>query len=436
MTEPTAIAAAPLTADEFAALMARLGPFERHPALALAVSGGADSMALALLAAGWATARGGSVVALVVDHRLRPSSGEEAARVQGWLAARNIAAHILCWSGPRPQAAIQERAREARHGLLAEACRARGILHLLLAHHRDDQAETVAMRAARGSGMAGMAGMAAIREITGLRLLRPLLPVAKRRLVATLEAVGQAWIEDPSNRDRRFERARLRAGDELDTGRWTALAREMAARRRDREQADAAFLAAHARLHPLGFAVCGRQALAGLDPARRASVVARLLTCLGGRGLPPRSPQIARLGDWLSRPAQDGARTAAGCRVAAAGRRVTVCREAGRIGERRRLAPGEVALWDGRFRVAAEEPLELAAAGPAGRALLGKAARRRLGEQGVPAAAVEALPAIWRDGRPQPPLADDADRPPPGLRWSFGPRIPLAAAAFGAANVV
>ena len=203
-------AAAPLRPADLETRLARLGPFERPPRLAVAVSGGPDSLALLLLAERWAAARGGSVWALHVDHGLRPESAAEAARLAGWLAARGIPCRILRWPGPRPASRVQATARAVRLALLEEACAQAGILHLLLAHHADDQRETVAMRASRGGAQAGLAGMAAVRETAFVRILRPLLDLPKARLRATLEALGQPWIEDPSNHDPRFERARLR----------------------------------------------------------------------------------------------------------------------------------------------------------------------------------------------------------------------------------
>src|SRR5207248_7708151 len=105
--------------------------------IAVAVSGGPDSLALAILGQRWAKARGGSVVALSVDHRLRPESRAETRQVARWLRARAILHHILVWKrvGPRPEAGLQAAARTARYGLLADWCRKRGVLHLALAHH-------------------------------------------------------------------------------------------------------------------------------------------------------------------------------------------------------------------------------------------------------------------------------------------------------------
>src|SRR5712692_9076186 len=132
--------------------MAGLGPFEARPRLAVAVSGGPDSLALAILCHRWAAARGGEAFALSVDHRLRPESAAEVRQVRRWLRALGIPHHVLVWKRPgaRPSSALQAAARAARYGLLAQWCSRRGVLHLALAHHAGDQAETVLMRLARG----------------------------------------------------------------------------------------------------------------------------------------------------------------------------------------------------------------------------------------------------------------------------------------------
>src|SRR5204863_19023 len=126
-----------------------------------------------------------------------------------WLAARAIPHEVLVWSEAKPASGIQEAARAARYRLLAGWCRERGCLHLLTAHHREDQAETHLIRRRAGSGVEGLAGMAALRELRGLRLVRPLLQVPKARLVALLAAERQPFLSDPSNRNPVFERSRL-----------------------------------------------------------------------------------------------------------------------------------------------------------------------------------------------------------------------------------
>ncbi len=190
--------------------MTVLGPFEPTPRIAAAVSGGADSMALALLADAWARERGGSLLALVVDHGLRAESRNEAAAAAARLGSLGIATQLLTIEGLSRGPGLAERARSARFAVLAAACASAGILHLLLGHHAGDQAETLLIRSLGGSGPAGLAGMAPLVETTRLRLLRPLLAMAPARLRATLVSAGVAWIEDPSNADATALRPRLR----------------------------------------------------------------------------------------------------------------------------------------------------------------------------------------------------------------------------------
>ncbi len=202
--------AAPIDAAEFAALMAPLGPFEANPRIAAAVSGGADSLALAVLLHDWARPLGGHITALTVDHGLRPEAAAEARFVARTLEPLGLAHQTLRWRGAKPGANISAAARRARYDLLSRRCEQRGLLHLALGHHLDDQAETFLLRLGRGSGLDGLAAMAPIVELPGLRLLRPLLGLPKVRLEATLRARGLDWIEDPTNRDPAQARARLR----------------------------------------------------------------------------------------------------------------------------------------------------------------------------------------------------------------------------------
>jgi tRNA(Ile)-lysidine synthase len=282
----------PLDGQAFARLMAPFEPFEKQPVLAVAVSGGRDSLALALLAREWARGRGGRIVGLVVDHGLRPESASEAAATGATLRRLGCDAELLRWSEAKPRAGLQEAARAARYRLLRQACRCRGILHLLVAHHADDQAETVAMRVARRSGPDGLAGMSAIVELPEVRLLRPLLGVGRSRLTATLLACNVAWLDDPSNADPRFERARLRSGDQpmpgpADTGRAA----------RERRLAAAAVEVLDAG--PAGELAIDRSAFVRLERDLQSGLLSRVAQAVGGRSHPPRRDHLERAVDRL-----------------------------------------------------------------------------------------------------------------------------------------
>lgn len=391
----------PLDEAAFAALMAPLEPFEPRPLLACAVSGGPDSLALLLLACRWAAARDGSVLALTVDHGLRPESADEASRV-GEIARRLGATHrVLAWRDPPRRGPVQEAAREARLALLAEACRDAGCLHLLLAHHRDDQAETLLLRLARGSGLDGLAAMAPQRRLQGLRLLRPLLSLPKARLEATLRAAGLDWIEDPSNRDPRHERARLRRVlTAADGAALAAAAAAFAGLRGWSEGQVADALGRAALFHPAGCAQLDRALLRALPEPLARRALGGVLQAVGGAPYPPRGPGLARLLAALRRSTGRPA-TLGGCRLLPRDGGVLVVREAAAV-PRVAIRPGQTLLWDRRFRARlalAEAAVEL----PSGFSLgpLGEADRRGLGPgpearaiPPVPGPARAALPAL------------------------------------------
>ena len=171
-------------------------------------------MALMLMAACWAASLPSppALHVATVDHGLRPESADEAALVATAAANLGLPHATLPWAGPKPTTRIQERARDARYALLAAHARSVGATAVLTAHHADDQAETVLMRLLRGSGLGGLAGM---RRETRLRpdiaLVRPLLGVPKAELVALCHAESVFVVDDSSNRDPVYARARLRA---------------------------------------------------------------------------------------------------------------------------------------------------------------------------------------------------------------------------------
>jgi tRNA(Ile)-lysidine synthase len=220
---------APVTATDVKSLFADL---ESSPGLLLAVSGGPDSTALLWLAARWAKSlkKKPKLTAVTIDHGLRKDSKREAADAGKLANKLGVPHRILKWSGPKPKSGIQQNARQARYALLAEAARKVGAAHVLTAHTLDDQAETVLMRMARGSGIGGLAGMARRSRLDGLVLVRPFLDIPKVRLVATLKAAKIPYAEDPSNTDPKYTRARLRplmttlVGEGLDARRLSVLA--------------------------------------------------------------------------------------------------------------------------------------------------------------------------------------------------------------------
>lgn len=484
----------PISDEELPELFAGL---KRTP-LALAVSGGADSMALMHMVARWAarddvregwakcwaasvgdkgepgkSADGGSggrdgaqlppwlrslatvddlrraggpphVVVLTVDHGLRPQAAEEAVFVAREAAALGLPCAILRWDGEKPTTGIQAAARQARRNLLVDAVDdeaeflaavlqphglrlSRGARTLVMAHHQEDQAETVLMRLARGSGLDGLAGMRThgliAREATLDRplartalLARPLLGVSKARLEATLRAYGAAWIEDPSNDDERFERVRMRKVlRQLEPLGFTAEKIALSARRLadaemsfvrllDGADGDARTETARGLFEDVD--------LSRVDFASRYTagrLLRRVLAMYGGAARPAELSQIEQLAARTTRPvsrSRIGALTLGGCNVQPHGegvRYLRIFREGNGEGlPTLPIAPEHSVSWDGtRFTLCA------AAGTPSGaivRALgmQGWADLKRtvkgLGDLGWPAAAAATLPVISADG--------------------------------------
>ena len=182
------------------------------PAIVLAVSGGPDSVALMWLAARWRAAlkSGPRLVAVTIDHGLRVEAAREARDVKRLAMSLKVEHRTLRWTGVKPKTGLPAAARDARYKFLTKAARSAGASHIFTAHTRDDQAETVIMRLSRGSGIGGLAAMARQSARDGVTLARPLLDIPKTQLIATLKKAGVAFADDPSNRDVRFTRPRLR----------------------------------------------------------------------------------------------------------------------------------------------------------------------------------------------------------------------------------
>lgn len=396
----TAAPDADLTARVHAVLDARLGRDAPYP-VAIALSGGGDSMALLALAADWARARGRRLQALTVDHGLNPDSARWSALSRR--AARALGAdwRELAWTGAKPTTGLPAAARRARHALIADAARTAGARVVLFAHTADDVAEGDWMRAG-GSTLGRLRPWApspAWPEGRGLMLLRPLLDERREDLRRWLAARGLDWIEDPANDDPRFGRTRAR--------RALAGAGEVEPIR----TADVAMPVIASAHHLTLPRICDARTLA-------AAVV-----CAGGGDDVPRGDRLARLIGRL-RAGEDFTAVLVGARITADGEEVRVSREAGEFARRPiaplPLAPGVAAVWDGRFEIGAPEagwsvvPAQgrMAELPPADRAMLAA----------LPADVRGTLPVLIRDDAGAPILAWRAAR----VRGLVGERLALA----------
>lgn len=338
----------------------------------IALSGGGDSTALLhLMAARFGAKR---LLAVVVDHALRDGSADDAARAGGCARGLGVAVKIVHLAWPRGPRRAQADTREARYRALAEAARAAGAKVIALGHTRDDQAETVLLRAARGSAWRGLAGMRAFSpapiwpEGRGLWLARPLLHARREALREFLRGKGAAWIEDPANSNRNYARVRVRerlaalAQSGLDPMRLAALAESLAPRATALDRAAASLIQEAARFDD-------DRVLIALEPWRgdnavREHALGALIAAAGGAARAPDAEAVAALArDTEARDFK--AATLGGALIRRSRDGLTLTRDPGALKGRADGAPapapmqlpaGQEAIWDGRLALTLAEP--------------------------------------------------------------------------------
>ncbi|WP_124296247.1 tRNA lysidine(34) synthetase TilS [Acetobacter pasteurianus] len=372
----------PVSPACFAQCMAQLGPFfpdqSDYPPIAMAVSGGGDSLCLAWLASFWRK----NLLALVVDHGLRLESGQEAQQTIARLQAMNIPAQLLVLTDLKKGSAMAHRAREARYARLIAACQEYGCTDLLLGHQADDLAETVWMRQNSSSGPEGLAGMGWITVRPDIRLIRPLLGFSRAALRNTLRQAHLEWVDDPSNQDQRAERVRLRflLQENDQRAHFWKLSMQSGQLRMRKERERAVQLALHAVMCPEGWAALGPE-LPDVD------VLAALIRSIGGAEYPPAQSAVVRLKDMATEA------TLAGTRLIWHAQKWVLMREAAAMAPAQQAENGTV--WDNRFVLClpasvSKVGLMVAAAG------YGLARKIRNGQQ---ARFCAVLPALWRAGK-------------------------------------
>jgi len=339
---------------------ALFAPIAGKNTIGLAVSGGPDSFALMLLASRWQQARSGPVRLIVytVDHGLRPEAADEVIHVAREAEKLGLEARVLCWEGDKPSTGVQAAARRARYRLMGEAMAADGADVLVTAHHQGDQAETVLMRLAHGSGLGGLAGMAAFSSVEGVDVFRPLLDLDRAALLAVVADSGIQPVQDPSNFDPHYERVRWRqalpmlAELGLDGATLSRLAKRAG-------EADAALedMAAEAfsrlvQVDSFGTLRMDREGFARLHRAVAAKVLEKGLAAAGGDQRRHVLGQIEELAAALVAPDAFSRQTLLGCIVHRDGRHVWLVREPGRLGDRLTVVPPQTAIvWDNRFTI-------------------------------------------------------------------------------------
>ena len=425
-----------MLAARVAATLSALGPFSPRPHLAVALSGGADSMALTLLAHAWAQANNGRITALTIDHALRAESRHEAEQVAAWMKERGIDHHILTPHHTSDSNNLQESARIWRYAALASFCRKEGILHCLVAHNAGDNRETVAHNIARGETADGASGMGSARNVNGVRFLRPLLVTERADLEDFLRAEHAPWVNDPSNQNTQFARVRVRQALQADAGRVEELdrmIRTQSAARTARDHALAVAAVQCVTISPLGFAEIDVNAWSTLEPTLASQLLADCLVTIGGQTNRPRAGETARLVEALQQTTLQK-RTLAGCEITVHGNSLRIAREAARVAAPMILSGDGSTGWDGRFTIRHALPetlaLTLRALGADGQKQL-----RTLAPHTAQRMLPSSTPSIWHlDEMLFVPHIGMPEEKQHSVTIGFTPAKPLAAAAFWCLN--
>lgn len=318
---------------------ALFAPLRGRRCVALAVSGGADSLALMVLAGRWAAAAGFGAPRLVVysvDHGLRQEAAGEVRFVADVATRLGLSVRGMRWEGAKPATGLQAAARAVRYRLMAAAMAEDDADLLLTAHHREDQAETVLMRLAHGSGVEGLKGMARFATIEGCRVYRPFLDIGRDELRAVVTEAGLVPVDDPSNVDTDYERVRWRlllpelSGMGLTAGRLATFARRMA--ELDELTASAADAAHASIVHYAadGRALIDRAAFCALPRPVAVRLLAGILNRTGGGRKPHALSVIETLQTRLTLGEPMKRMTLHGCLVAADGTTIQISVETGR----------------------------------------------------------------------------------------------------------
>ncbi len=368
-----------------AVLDRRLDPSLAQP-IAVAFSGGGDSLGALVATKAWADGCGRPVIALHVDHGLQAASGAWRDAAAETARRLGVGFRALAWTGGKPVVGLAAAARRARHSLIAEAARAAGATTVVFGHTADDIAESALMRS-EGSSLGPLREWRPSPvwpEGRGVFSLRPLLGVRRAAIREALRAGGWRWIDDPANEDLRQPRAWARRRLSDGAGVMAPLA----------DAPDAAPPACAATIDDWGTIRFDRDAWRRLPEAAGRPMLAAALLCAGGGERPPRRERVAALFARLS-GRETVTATLAGARLAA-DREILIARNAGEIARGGlapvALDPGRATVWDGRFELCGDRPgLTIVALGGAG-ARLDAEARRRL--KAAPAEARPALPLV------------------------------------------
>jgi tRNA(Ile)-lysidine synthase len=325
--------------------------------LAVAVSGGADSMFLTLITKQWAKKHKKQLVCLIVDHKLRKESSVEAKAVKDFLKSQGLACHILTWEGEKPKSNISNLARNKRYELLTDFCLQKNIQHLLVAHTKNDQAETVLMRIQRGSGIDGLSVMSHTRKLKNVNLIRPLLNINRTEIEMELTKAKWLWVNDPTNNNEKYLRVQVRnlinnlPDKHLWIDRLILLASNAARAKSYLNSRTNANMKKIVHFHKLRYATINLKNLLNLHEELKLRVLKKVLTKISGNTTIPRLNSLLGLLNKLESPSFKGA-TLLGCEIKLHKSELIIFRELKSIETKKPISNNTI--WDQKYCITAQ----------------------------------------------------------------------------------
>ena len=343
----------------FFKIMDSFGPYEKNPHLAVAVSGGCDSLCLAILAKEWTQTKGGKITALIVDHGLRKNSKKECKETQNILKKRKIFSQCFQWKLSKiPKSGVQEKAREFRYNIFEDWCFKKNIVHLLVAHHFEDQKETFLMRLNDNSNIYGLACMPKILLKKKIRILRPFLDFKKKEIIEYLKEKRINWLEDPTNVSSKYFRNRLRKilptlkKKGLTDNKLKKILKRAQRERKKIEKKSIAWLIKNVEIDTLGYATISFDSLKLLNKDDFIFIFSRILNVISGSLYPTKSKYVYNFYKKIKSNENIKNTNLGGCHVFIFKKILYICREIFKKNRKQKINfQFNKIIWDNRFEI-------------------------------------------------------------------------------------
>lgn len=328
--------------------------------IAIAVSGGADSMCLAYLCSEWAKTQAIHITCLIVDHKLRQESTKEAELVKNMLNVNNLKAVILTIDWEKPEANVHAIARDRRYEMLTEYCKQNNIKHLLTAHNKNDQAETILMRIFRGTGIDGLTGIPKLYNLNGVNILRPFLSFSRDEIENILKSAKWGWVNDPSNLNDKYERSKIRKliaslpQKELVISRLNLLAKNSLRVRNFLTSYSNDIYKKISKEGVFGEITLDREKFIDLDEEIALRVLTTILNRASGNYYPPRLENLELL-YFTIKEDPSFIKTLWGCEINSKKEAIVFYRELKAVEPLKSIIPNQENIWDKRYKIVTSE---------------------------------------------------------------------------------